>query len=204
MAEGTKQLEPSTRTGYETKFQFGNDKIINFATYTSDTSKRLYIHIKDAANEKIYLGFGAQFNNDIRDDRGLINGYFRVRNSRGDIIYGEQLIPKSGAGYINNRQEAVAGPRGLNGGALGYEPIIIDPTLGVNGDYYIEFDKPGFTGNAYRARLEYIDITVGNQSTLNAIDGRLWAYSWSLVCVPPNATDRKQSEASFILILTIA
>ena len=82
-AEGTLELEPTTQNGYTTKFQVGSDRVSNIATFSSPADKRLYIHIKDPANEKIYLGFGAMFDADDKTDMGTLNCSFRVKDATG-------------------------------------------------------------------------------------------------------------------------
>lgn len=196
-SEGTRELEPSTQTGYVTKFQIGNDRVTNIATFSSPPDKRLYIHIGNPSNEKIYIGFGQLFTENEKTDIGNVTCYFRVKNSNGTIIYpatgNSTLVPTTGNGFINSRAEAIAGPNGLNGGGAGYQPIVIDPTAGVSGDYWIEFSRNSTLNDSSRVRFDLIDITVGDQSTLNQIKGRLWSKVWSLVTL----SGANRSETSF-------
>ncbi len=204
-AEGTLELEPTTRAGYTTKFQIGSDRVSNIATFSSPPDKRLYIHIKDPANEKIYLGFGAIFDADDKTDIGTLNCSFRVKDANGKIIYPttgiSSPLPKAGTGFINTRLEAVSGPNTLNGGGAGYTPLVVNPTAGVSGDYYIEFSRSNTVTDSSRLRFEYIDFTVGNQTTNDAIKGRLWSKVWSLVSLYINGNPGR-SESKFYTYTT--
>ncbi len=191
-AEGTLELEPTTRNGYTTKFQIGDDQISNIANYNSPADKRLYIHIANPSTEKIYLGFGQMFTGNT------ISGFsttcfYRIKNPNGTIISASQPIPTSGVGYINNKIQATSPPFGLSGGGGGYIPIIVNPTANLPGDYYIEFSQDGTENSTKNVRFEFIDITVGSEN--NSTKGRLWSKMWSLVTLAAN----NQSESKFYI-----
>ncbi|HEX8546712.1 MAG TPA: hypothetical protein VF691_07090, partial [Cytophagaceae bacterium] len=177
-AEGSRQLQPTPES--KTKLIIGNDRVPNYATYTSDSVNRLYIHISKVT-EKIYLGFGKAF----YDNDGLLEVpdlYYRIKAPNGDIIVQGTKVPKTGKGFITSAANSV-GPIGLSGSAGGYDPIVVE-NLAVIGDYYIEFSKTNTdvfeTPTALpRAMFENFDITVG-EGTLPK-PGRLWAYRWHLI-----------------------
>ena len=174
--EGTKELTPK---GGETatRVQVGTDRVSNFATYTSTPDKRMYIHIEDFNNEKIFLGFGKYYDNDY-NEKPL---YYRLKDPAGNIVIPGQRVPVKDSGHIKTHKEAVIGPLGLNGSVGGYTPIEFKPSM--NGDYYIEFSTDNTEidneNPSNRRVFEYFDITVGG-SDFNKLPGRLWAYTWSL------------------------
>ncbi|WP_018343478.1 gliding motility-associated C-terminal domain-containing protein [Cytophaga aurantiaca] len=172
-AEGTKELMP---TSSDFGFIQINDRGRKFATYNAPVLNRLYIHIC-SPGEIIYFGF-KQPDNDIS---------FRLKDPSGNIIVPAQALPTSGAGYIANYNQAVAGPQQIVG-AAGYNAMSYASL--VDGDYYIEFDNPG---NAQRI-FDFFDITVASGST--AKTGRLWSYSWDM---NTNATTNPFTGKMYIL-----
>jgi len=163
-AEGTKQLRPAVS-------DFGNveinDQYRPFALESnSDSLHRLFIHIK-STSEKIYFGFQPK-------DRTLGTGTFRIKDASGAIVYNQTSVPVvSGAGFIENYDEAVAGPKISGLPAGGYNPLSFSPTS--TGDFYIEFTTTLGAGVTYH--FDLFDITVVDASN-QPINGRLWSYAW--------------------------
>jgi gliding motility-associated-like protein len=156
-AEGTKELMPNSS---DFGFVQINDRGRKFATYNAPVLNRLYIHIC-TPGEIIYFGF-KQPDNDIS---------FRLKDPAGTVVVAAQALPASGAGYVANYNQAVAGPQQLVG-AAGYNAMSY--TSLVDGDYYIEFTN---SGNAQRI-FDFFDITVAAGSLIKT--GRLWSYSWDI------------------------
>lgn len=159
-AEGTKEIQPI-------KSKFAAVDIIEdnykfpFANYNGPIDSRLNIKICNAG-EKIYFGF--------RQDDGDVN--FRLKDPNGNIVFASQGIPKSGQGFINTWDEAVAGPKQVVG-ASGYDAFSYTSLMA--GDYYIEFE-PTKKG---RRLLTYLDFTVTSGAGV-VKPGRLWSKAWSL------------------------
>lgn len=64
---------------------------------------------------------------------------------------------------------------------MGYSPIVITPSAGVAGDYYIEFNYGSGTAvsNNREIGLGIFDITVGKPSAGTVSPGRVFSYNWS-------------------------
>lgn len=90
-AEGTKQLQPAASDYGFLQIYDQNTLTRPFATYNSPEEYRLNISICNLG-EKIYMGF-RQNNNDV---------YFRLKDPNGNVVFGPQLIPASGQGFINS------------------------------------------------------------------------------------------------------
>ena len=173
-AEGSKQLMPDidSRVALCTN---GNSE---FAGYASSIIDRLNFHIKDAANEVVYLNFSLGYGtgtSSILGEGDGANYYFRIKDPAGNIVYGPQLINSNAipAG-ITGYNQIKLGPSALTPG--GYSAYTFIPASG-NGDYYVEFNKTNpasVTGS--QCSFDYWDITVANAS--GVIDGRLWSYAW--------------------------
>jgi len=165
-AEGTKQLRPTSSDYGNVEI---NDQHRPFALESNtDSLHRLYIHIQNTS-EKIYFGFQPK-------DKNLGTGTFQIRNASGIIVYTQTSVPiASGAGYIEDYNEAVAGPKigGLPAG--GYNPLSFSPA--TTGDFYIEFTTTLGSGVTYH--FDLFDITVVDASN-QPINGRLWSYAWDL------------------------
>jgi hypothetical protein len=163
-AEGTKQLRP-------TSADFGNveinDQYRPFALESNtDSLHRLYIHVK-STSEKIYFGFQPQ-------NKTLGTGTFRIKDASGTVVYARTSVPvATGAGYIENYAEAVAGPKIGGSPAGGYNPLSFSPA--TTGDFYIEFTTTLGAGTTYH--FDLFDITVVDVSN-QPINGRLWSYAW--------------------------
>ncbi|GAL83868.1 hypothetical protein MYP_1096 [Sporocytophaga myxococcoides] len=133
-------------------------------TYDAPKENRLNIHICKAG-EVIYFGFN-QPDEDV---------YFRLKSPDGSVVIGPTLLPSSGAGFITNFSQAVAGPVQLSPG--GYDALSY--TSLTDGDYYIEFNpvSPTTITNSKRY-FDLFDITVADGNT--ARPGRLWSYTWDI------------------------
>jgi gliding motility-associated-like protein len=133
----------------------------------------LYIRINNALTEKIYFGIGQRSSNS--------NWYFRVKDPNGNIIYGPTLLPTAVGqqGFIQYYQQAINGPL-LVSPLGGYNGFMITPTLGLNGNYYIEFNQGSGTTEAFNTELDLgiFDVTVVNAIPA-AIPGRLFSKNWS-------------------------
>ena len=138
-AEGTKQLKPTATDNGAIQIYDFNSSTRNFATYTAPAEKRLYIHISNPTNEKIYMGFN-QPEKDV---------YFRLKDPSGTMVMGPSLVPASGNGFISTYAQAVAGPSALN--ASGYAALSYQPLAA--GDYYIEFSPQSATTPVYVKRV---------------------------------------------------
>ncbi|MBO9699879.1 MAG: gliding motility-associated C-terminal domain-containing protein [Sporocytophaga sp.] len=161
LAEGTKELMPkSTDHGVVQIF----DRSRLFMTYDAPKENRLNIHICKAG-EIIYFGFN-QPDEDV---------YFKLKSPDGTVVMGPTLIPASGAGFIANYNQAVAGPLQLSAGgynALSYTSL-------TDGDYYIEFNPVSPTTKTDSKRyFNLFDITVAEGNI--AKPGRLWSYTWDI------------------------
>ncbi len=158
--EGTKQLMPSS-----------TDKLqILMPTYTN-TESRIYIYLN--AGEKLNLGMNVTSS----------TANYQLYDPAGNIVISATPTPTSGAGYIDNYQEAVNGPEGvyLNGTQTssddGYTPVVYTAT--TTGNHYI-----GFSSSIY---LDYFDVTVTdasdnvvvNADQPNKSAGRIWSYKWN-------------------------
>ena len=169
--EGSPQFKPdTTKTTFlmilNTQPTYGT-----FAGYSATDTNRLFIRINNASTERIYFGIGQRTSG--------TDWYFRVKDPNGNVVYGPTLLPTSGTGFIPNHRQAIAGPNLFN--ALGYAPIVITPTAGVNGNYYIEFNRGHGTNVANNSEigLGIFDVTVGVPTTLTTSPGRLFSYNWS-------------------------
>jgi hypothetical protein len=166
-AEGTKEFRPDS--AYYGNMQI-NDVGRPFALVSNtDSLHRLFFHISDYVNEKVYIGFKHV---NVSGETAK----YRIMNPNGTLAKALVSVPTSGAtGYIKYYAQAVAGPIISSSPAKGYTPIIFTPTM--NGDFYIEFTTTAASGTAYH--FDLFDLTVAT-STANRIKGRLWSYCWDL------------------------
>jgi len=204
-SEGTKQVTPANPAGPLPNIQLQINRSSTggfpsvFAGWTATSSyDRLYFHIKDYINEKVYLGFREAQSGSV---------YFRIKRPDGTVVYptpgsnNGKLIPSSGAGYIGTWAQAVAGPGGTGGltGIIGgYTPLVFTPNNNassrVNGDFYIEFNTSQTTPNTNEIFVTYYDITIANGPAASDIQtGRLWAYNWGF-----NSSDFPFPEGSML------
>ena len=149
-----------------------------FATYNCEPAYRLNISICNPG-EKVCFGFGY-----TRDADQIIHKdvQFRIKDPAGNIIMGPMTLDTGAgaAGFIENYQQAVAGPNTLD--TTGYIPLCFTPS--TTGDYYIEFSV-----TFERREFDYFDITVIDTTANQAIPGRVWSKAWQFTVSgspPPN------------------
>jgi len=134
-----------------------------FATYNADSNHTISFFIKNPG-EKLFFGFG-QFE--------PLLSWIKCRiKHNGVVVWGEEdLLSSPGPGFINDWNQAVAGPNVVE--PTGYPPFIFSPP--EPGEYIIEFDCP-----SNWARIKYFDFTVVDTSLtpLQAINGRIWSKNW--------------------------
>lgn len=169
--EGSRELEQS---GGTTKVIVGV-----MGAFDAPEFRRIHIRIGNDPNERIYYGFG-NVTQGTSGNGGAIPLYFRIKNPQGQIIEGPSLVPTSGIGFIQNRNEALAGPRQFIGNSNGYQALVFSPN--GPGDYSIEFSRNPSQPSGL-ATLEFLDISVGNVSGSLKIPGRLWCRQWELNCL---------------------
>ncbi len=176
--EGTKQLEPNSKDRKSicklllSKSQL--DQRIPFALVDCNPEYRLNIRVGDFTTEKIYIGFGNP--TDYYDTTWVIPDIkFRIKDPAGNIVPGFDLqnVPyqPDEPGHINNRLQANEGPQIGGIRLLGYNPLIIVPTM--NGDYFIEFEIPDED-----VQFKFFDITVAADQIVKP--GRMWSKAWQL------------------------
>ncbi|WP_378188314.1 gliding motility-associated C-terminal domain-containing protein [Aquimarina sp. W85] len=183
-ADGTKQVMPDPNNGVAILI---NDNGLGGPFLNAPAYQRIYFRIDDFSNEQFYFGFQPR-------ERGGIGlsaiTYYVIKDPSGNIVSGPTLVDSSSNGFINDYDEAIAGPN--IGGATpgGYNPEIFDPSgVGVNGDYYIEIYKSedggvtrSLTGNDLM--LTFFDFTISDTLN-NQIDGRVFCQKWSFITYDP-------------------
>ncbi len=195
-AEGTKELQPQGENNSRLAapiFEGNSD----WGVYNATADERIYVSIKNIG-ERIYFGFGKAFDGFSNPGNAQItNINYRVIAPDGSIAFSGTL-PGSGAGFINDYNEAVAGPATLVG-ASGYSDISFEADQ--TGDYYIEFSRNGYTagsGGANPWTMRYFDVTVADG--INIQTGRLWSKIWELTMMefgPGGASPRGRAETEF-------
>ncbi len=167
--EGTRQYRPSSSN-------FGNIRIgdalqpdlsIRFATFVADPTEQLKLRIKDPSKEVIYYGFNVSLGGSV---------YVRIKDPNGTIVVASALIPGSGAGHIDNYNEAFIGPMQITSG--GYNALSFTPTIA--GDYVFEFnagDPVNHSGTEFI--IDLFDITVLDTEANEVRTGRLWSQKWA-------------------------
>lgn len=176
LAEGTRQLTPSSTDNGHIQIFDNNTLTRPFATFDCPEEHRLNFSICNLG-EKVFFGFR-------QNDKDV---YFRIKDPDGQLveINGNTInqVPTSGAGYIANYSQAYNGPSAVVGTA-GYNALSFTPTK--TGDYYVEFNpkrngKPATEINPVKRVFSYFDITVTTASNV-IIPGRLWSKAWDLQC----------------------
>ncbi len=176
LAEGTRQLTPSSTDNGHIQIFDNNTLTRPFATFDCPEEHRLNFTICNLG-EKVYFGFR-------QDDKDV---HFRIKDPDGEfvLINGNTInpVPTSGAGYIANYSSAYNGPSAIVGTG-GYSALSFTPTK--TGDYHIEFnpkrsDRPATEINPVKRVFSYFDITVTSASN-QIIPGRLWSRAWDLQC----------------------
>ena len=176
-AEGSKQLSPTSADLVNTNFG------ATLGRYDGTDVQRLYIHIKNAANEQVFLGFSQPRTSLAYPcTAGNATAYFRIKNAAGTVVY-PTANNANGALITANIADwatATAGPSQIVG-ASGYNAIVFNPAAFGNGDYYVEFSKTQGAYNATAFGLEWWDITVATKTaTPTALNGRVFTKSWAL------------------------
>jgi len=180
--EGTKQLEPvgspATSACKLALTRNTAENRIPFALLDCGDEFRLNVRIRNFATEKIYLGFGAVI--DYFDSALIYTDVeYQLKDPAGNIVASHNLRPvpdfPNEAGFINSRDEAVAGPDINNTNPAGYDPISITPAM--NGDYVLEFNIPNVLETEMRI-FKYFDVTVASGNI--PLPGRLWSKAWQL------------------------
>lgn len=182
LAEGTKQLEPvgspATSSCKIVLTRNTAENRIPFALLNCGEEFRLNVRIRNFATEKIYIGFGAVI--DYFDDAIIYTDVeYQLKDPAGNVVASQSLRPvpdsPSEAGFINTRNQAVAGPDINNSNPAGYDPVSITPYM--NGDYVLEFNIANALETEMRI-FKYFDVTVANGN--NSLPGRLWSKAWQL------------------------
>ncbi len=178
-AEGTRQLEPEGAPSNSicrlALIVNDSEGRIPFALKDCDEDFRLNIRINDFVNEKIQFGLG-----NIVDYYSPSTIYtdvkYQVKDPAGNIVAGYSLKPTplyGEPGFIETREQALAGPDINGSNPEGYEPLTLVPAM--NGDYILEFEIPT-VGTSNVPTIRYIDITVAKG--LTPVSGRLWSKAW--------------------------
>lgn len=169
--EGTRQLRPQEdNNGF--LFLSDDNTFTQFGQYNAPAEEQIRIRIDDP-DEVIYFGFS----NRLEDgDNFTPDVEFRILDPDGNVAYGPDNFPTDGnPGFINNYNEAVAGPAGL-GNAGGYDALTFDPVQA--GNYVLEFDISDIPDDN-DLYIDLFDITVADANG-NATDGRLHSKGWQL------------------------
>jgi gliding motility-associated-like protein len=172
LADGSPQFKPDTTKATNLMIINQQSTYGTFAGYSATDKERMYVRINNPSQEKIYFGIGQRSTNS--------NWYVRIKDPNGNIIFGPQLLPTSNSqGFIRYHSQAIAGPNVIN--AQGYNGFSCNPTSGLAGAYYIEFNKDNGTNVSTNTELSLgiFDVTVVNTSSNTAITGRLFSKNWS-------------------------
>ena len=176
-AEGSKQLSPTSTDLVNTNL--GS----TLGRYDGTDVQRLYIHIKNAATEQVFLGFSQPRSSMAYPcTAGNANVYYRIKNAAGAVVFptagnaNGQLITPNITGWAT----AAAGPSQIVG-ASGYTATVFNPAAFGNGDYYIEFSRTQGAFSATASAIEWWDITVATKTpTPVALNGRVFTKNWAL------------------------
>lgn len=173
VAEGTKQWSPNATDKSALRVNNGGSYV--FAGYGVASNRRLHIHIKDPANEIVYIGLGRQVSGN--SGNAINTTYtFQVRAPNGagnTIVHGPHTVSTPN---LTSYNIAVAGPSVISAGGYSVSSSmwVFDPAVAGKGagDYYIEFSP---------ATIEWFDITVATKgASPTAIDGRVWSQAWAV------------------------
>ena len=170
-ADGSPQFKPDTTKATNLMILNTQTTYGTFAGYSATDEDRLYVRINNPAQEKIYFGIGQRSTNS--------DWYVRIKDPNGNIIFGPQKLPTGNAqGFITYHSQAIAGPNVVN--AAGYNGYVCNPTAGLPGAYYIEFNKGSGTSVAGNTELGLgiFDVTVVNTSNNTKVTGRLFSKNW--------------------------
>lgn len=179
-AEGTAQFMPSGGAASCVSYVCGNDGAGKEGPgYGRPASDYIYVHIKDPDKEMIYYGF-------TRLEPTGKTVFYQILAPNGTVVCsGKVASTSSDSGFIaNNGVAAYVGPRQVVGGTAGYRALIYNPA--VAGDYMIRFNV-GHISNPKPTEARYyihpFDVSVVNVENPSAkyvINGRLFAYKWTL------------------------
>ncbi|MFK8045744.1 MAG: hypothetical protein AB8B72_09620, partial [Crocinitomicaceae bacterium] len=179
IAEGTKEVMPTSANGVG--LYLGNSNSSG-PFFGSPTSNRIGFNIDDHTTENFYFG-GNWYDRTPVTQRSDV--YIRIRNASNTVVYGPQLYPTSGAGYIANYIAGAAGPNIAGSTPTGYTPLMFNPT--ADGDYFIEIyasSTGGASPNLDYAVGVFFDFTVANSSGTR-YPGRVSCQKWSFLCYNP-------------------
>ena len=93
-------------------------------------------------------------------------------------VFGQDDLPTSGTGYINNVSQARVGPNQVAGSG-GYDGIQFDPP--APGTYYIEFNRVNSSSGSTNPGsffLNYFDLCIYNTVDAEVKKGRLHSKDW--------------------------
>ncbi|MFK7808899.1 MAG: hypothetical protein AB8F74_13930, partial [Saprospiraceae bacterium] len=174
-ATGTPELAP---TNTDTISLLINDNsYYNFARYESSDAERLYINISNPESEQVFLGFSQPTTNAHWPTLDRVDGFFRIKDPSGAVVYGPQRLSAS-TSNISTYDQTVAGPQPL-GGVGAYDPFVFDPSGLSAGDYYVEFSRDSLV-NSGELLITFFDITVATTDSSPAeIEGRVFAKNWA-------------------------
>ncbi len=188
LAEGTRELAPQesivvsgmNTTDVTALFVGKTSRYGTFADYTNTSSSyRLNVRIVDPEQECLHLGFSSAFDNVMNPAEFR----FYVKDPNGNVIYQSDAIRSDNA-PIQSWQQAVAGPKALNG-IEGYDQVTLTSTDLISGgwsgegDYYVEFEHVDLEVSFL---IPFWDITVASCIGVSQIEkkGRVWSDHWIL------------------------
>jgi gliding motility-associated-like protein len=173
LADGSPQFRPDTTKATNLMIINNQTTYGTFAGYSATADNRLYVRINNPSQERIYFGIGQRSSN--------TNWYVRIKDPNGNTIFGPQLLPTTtgSTGFIAYHKQAIAGPSVVN--PQGYNGFNCNPTSGLAGDYYIEFNRDNATtvSNNTELNLGIFDVSVVNTSSNTIVTGRLFSKNWS-------------------------
>ncbi|GAB4407019.1 MAG: hypothetical protein OHK0039_09200 [Bacteroidia bacterium] len=183
VGDGSSQLAPNDAAGGQPEdvvaLFVNSDEYGNFAQWnSSDTLARLYVRLKNPAQEIIYMGF-SRARYDYYTDADLYEVEFQLKDPSGNVVFGPQRVRNNRA---INRTKARNGPSTIPGTQNGFTPYTYDPPANAPaGDYYIEFKLYEYDP-IYHLLIDHWNITVANNSTGTPapVSGRVWSYNWAL------------------------
>ncbi|MCT4582313.1 MAG: tandem-95 repeat protein, partial [Flavobacteriales bacterium] len=186
LAEGTRQMSPVNSANGTALVVWPSS---TRGTYlNAPVDQRLQFTVDDHTTENLYFGFHTRTYDNF-SSAVVTDAYYRIYNQAGTQVAGPTLIPTTGAGYIQDYNEAFAGPNIGGATPAGYTPFLFDPT--TNGDFYIEIYRSsdgGTTSNNLEIMMPFFDFTVSDPSN-NQVDGRVWCRKWSFATVDLVAVD---------------
>ncbi|PHR24411.1 MAG: hypothetical protein COA38_16600, partial [Fluviicola sp.] len=179
LAEGTEQVMPTAANGVAL---YSDNVNGTGPRLGAPQNERIRFDISDNTVENLYFGGNFYDRNPIVQRTDV---YIRITDAAGTVVYGPQLYPTVGAGYIPNYAQAVAGPNISGTNPAGYTPLVFNPT--ANGDYYIEVYASANGGATML--VDYVvgvlfDFTVG-ETTGTIYPGRVSCQKWDFLTYNP-------------------